>query len=578
MDLSVRFLQAAIRPSALHSIKLVQEIPGSDRWPVRDLFQREVDTDRVSKYILPWLENAEKVKFFSPLTLTLIPLDQGRGSARSIVSSFVRQDVTDSEGRAWRILKNEPYFRFRFPIDGGQECPEGGILEWDSSHTSLVAIDGQHRLSALKRYMSDPSRPGHAEFQKWHIPVVICGIDQLQTREKASVSNLDVVRSMFVYINTQARVPSLARQILLNDESPNYVCCQELLQHSHENDVVDDPAARDSERLPLLFYDWRDLDAGGRVGASPAAIKSITEIASWLEHYVLGADYSEDQYESLDVESGSDALQDAFKRKRMLPESAVDLRAHFRKTVLPGISTLFQNFRPYAEYRESIARLERDWLAKGEPYQHALSQLRFGSHKGKVSEAKAIHSAYEEIVEDLIDLKSAIPHLLALDIGMRGILSSFGDLYWTEDFKGNWLTYSQWFTKYLNQVYDQDWFGSRGSRLRLHITHNAAGLIVNHKIGDATKALGPLVSILVCGEATKSRDRATKESMQEVWDECTERLMVALRAGYRTQHRAELRTRHPELVGRDLTERVRTVANKSTHAHIARLRKALEVF
>ena len=41
--IQVCFIQGTLRPRDLKDISLVSEIPGSDKWPVQQLFQREVD-------------------------------------------------------------------------------------------------------------------------------------------------------------------------------------------------------------------------------------------------------------------------------------------------------------------------------------------------------------------------------------------------------------------------------------------------------------------------------------------------------------------------------------------------------
>src|SRR4051794_38872800 len=71
----VMFLQTAITRDELDDITLIENIPGSEKWDVRDLFQRDVDKVRVQQSIVPWLQDKSTVKFFNPLTLILLPLD-----------------------------------------------------------------------------------------------------------------------------------------------------------------------------------------------------------------------------------------------------------------------------------------------------------------------------------------------------------------------------------------------------------------------------------------------------------------------------------------------------------------------
>ena len=39
----IRFLQSAVTKDELDNITLIEHIPGSERWQIRDLFQRDVD-------------------------------------------------------------------------------------------------------------------------------------------------------------------------------------------------------------------------------------------------------------------------------------------------------------------------------------------------------------------------------------------------------------------------------------------------------------------------------------------------------------------------------------------------------
>src|SRR5262245_43549992 len=77
-DVRICYLQTGLEPSSLSKVTLIGELPGSEKWPVRYLFQREVDRWRVERSIIPYVEDKDKVKFFPPITLTLLPVeDQG---------------------------------------------------------------------------------------------------------------------------------------------------------------------------------------------------------------------------------------------------------------------------------------------------------------------------------------------------------------------------------------------------------------------------------------------------------------------------------------------------------------------
>ena len=63
-NVEVRYLQSVITHEFLSNIKLIEEIDGSDKWNVKDLFQRNVDHDRVENELVPYFKDKSKVKFF----------------------------------------------------------------------------------------------------------------------------------------------------------------------------------------------------------------------------------------------------------------------------------------------------------------------------------------------------------------------------------------------------------------------------------------------------------------------------------------------------------------------------------
>jgi hypothetical protein len=577
MGIRVCFLQAALEAAELAKIQLVSEIPGSDRWPVRDLFQRDVDSQRVESSILPWLQDDTKVKFFNPLTLTLVPVDSSTNRILGEVPTLASSEISDDMGK-WVVLEREGLYRFRYLVSDVGSHREYGLVEWNSRNVRLVAIDGQHRLSALKRYLSDQSGPGFERFMEWNIPVVVSGLDR---DEPVHASILDVVRNMFVYINTQARTPSKSRQILLNDEDVNFVCVQELLQYSHENDSIEEIEDRIPSRVPLLFYDWRGATENGREVPSPASLKSVTEIAEWFKWFIIGEIVDENLVSVFGVDE-SHPLHFAFLNNDLQAKHTELIRERFREWILPGVVYLLENFTPYAQYIASVRKAEINWKSKSDVYRHALSQLRFGSHRGGESVQLQVANAYDEVVHELVDFKHNIPSLLLLDIGMRGIVYAFGELKaWYDAWRGDctfWLEYSKWFTKHLNTSFDQGWFGKQGNTIRRHVTHNAAENIVNHKIGDAHKALGAMVCTIICRNAYAYKDVLSEEShWTEAWETFAEStLLPTLRSGYEKQHAADFRTQHGDWPAKKVKEEAKKNGNKSSHAHLMKLQSMFD--
>ena len=55
------------------------------------------------------------------------------------------------DGDSWSVLESDGYYRFRWQ----PQVANWGVAEWDSDNVKIVAVDGQHRLSALKKYYDE---------------------------------------------------------------------------------------------------------------------------------------------------------------------------------------------------------------------------------------------------------------------------------------------------------------------------------------------------------------------------------------------------------------------------------------
>ena len=172
------YVQAAITPADLGNISLISEIPGSEKWRIRDLFQRDVDNDRITNSLLPYLERPDRIKFFNPLTLTILPMDDDGYTTLKQMPRIVAGKI-DEDDFTWRTLERQGFFRVRW-IEDNQEYAR---IEWNDKRTRLVAIDGQHRLSALKRFQLDEASQGHRDFLSWRIPVVVVSFRAVDNAE-----------------------------------------------------------------------------------------------------------------------------------------------------------------------------------------------------------------------------------------------------------------------------------------------------------------------------------------------------------------------------------------------------------
>lgn len=566
------YLQSALTPAQLDWVSLISDIRGSERWPVRDLFQRDVDNDRISSKddgLLAYLQDSQKTKFFNPLTLTLLPMQENSDLVLTQMPRVYEGSMTE-DGREWKVLERKKYHRLRW-IKGN---PEYAILDWSDLRTKLVAIDGQHRLSALKRFWSDTDASSHQNFTTWRIPVVIVSF-RVDSDRNNPPTVLEVVRSIFIYINTEAKPVNRARRILLSDKSVNAICTQEFVQLSHANDLLT-PKDRNLERLPLLFFDWRGEESERRRVHAPASVKSVEEIHDWFERYILGPDFKGMQETAFGI-NPTMSLYAIFRDERLWHSVSDDLRELVRNELLPALSHLLENFNPYRTYIVALRKLEEKYEneSQSDLARHAFYELRFGSNLAPEAIKPDVETLLIKIADQIEETKKRlIPKPLDQDLGMRGIVCAFGTL--RRSF-GNpdWNEFATWFVNALNSAYENGWFALRAPKrghLR-HVVEDHNETVVNYRLEDADGAFGSYVQLLVASYGQPFPDTWTAD-----WPAAKEllldKLVDTVLRGYKREIRPQIRDKFPD-GGRPLTEAVNAEAEKRSGRQIRRLEQQL---
>lgn len=547
-NVQIRFVQTVIHSDELENLKLISHIPESHKWDVRNLFQRDVDGDRVKNDILPYFHDNRKVKFFNPLTLVLLPHRDDHTICKEI--NYLPLSTEKEDGKDWDAYEHENYYKLKI-LKNDQGKEEFAELSWNELKCYVVAIDGQHRLSALMRWQNQPA----GDLLSWKIPVVILVLSKVDQNEP-SPNLLEVVKKTFVYINTRAERLQEDREILLNDESVNAVCTQELIQFSHQNDCKP-IGERDESIMPLIFYDWRAEVKDNKRVEGPASIKGIKEIHSWFEMYVLDEDGATKQESELHLTDLIPPLEGYGKDKTLTSDDTKTIRKQFRELVMPGILYFLQNFKPYAEYIAECRRIEREYLSGDDTSQFAFTKLRFGTHNASQDLYDEVNARFRDIVEELTDIKHSIfPEILSRDIGMRGIMCAFSKakrfyntiLMERGETALSWLDFATKFTPIFNDIYDEGWFKSFNDidpsmqKLLTHIIYDPAGSIVNYRIDKAENAFGAFLLILALNKERKNNETIIDEdSFESVWGEESNSLRKTVQTGLRKFIRAELR-------------------------------------
>jgi len=536
----IKFVQTAIERRDLADLTLIQDIHSSERWDVRDLFQRDVDDVRVQNKIMPWMKDAEIAKFFNPLTLLALPYDSAaRRTPMTRLRAAEEKRGTDDHG-AYRTYELANHYRL-WTYD---DSPEYSKIEWNDDRVDIVAIDGQHRLSALKRWDKEPGS-ADSDLDSWTIPVVILTIFAQDGSDVDNPELLEIVRRTFVNINSQAITINDSREILLDDSSVNAICTQELIQASHSNDVreIND---RNSDVLPLLFFDWRGEMRGGREVAAPAAVKSTREIRDWMEHFILGEDGDAEQREKLGIDDITPPLDSYGADKTLSHLDAKTLRTLICERLIPGLQVLLQDFRPYRTYIEKMRATEAEYTSTSDLKKHAYYRARFGHSNEADQHRRDVEAQFLDLVDELTDVKDTNFHeLIGRDIGMRAVVYAFAytkgrvdeESANTSDYK----EHAEWFVKIINTIYDDGYFQSwdaLGKRMKQHLNHivyDDAGNIINYKFKDVTTGFGPLLAAIVITRSNLSDDQKA-----ECWDDLQAKLKSPLRRGFKKAHKKDV--------------------------------------
>ncbi len=226
-----------------------------DLLPVREMFevgdlnfdellQRDLDDHRVAKDIIPYLlKNSPFVRFFPPILAVVVPIANKRvvdyyPAPRQTVRPHPQdprfEEVTDTYGGCIELVRARQHGSF-----SGQ-----AELKFNPDQAKLVIIDGQHRamaMLAIRRQKSgdwgdkgrdykhfyeelaaDLKNPQLAtQLDNIEMPVCICFFPSLVERDgvKPSHTTVQCCRRLFLDVNKNAKRPTKARQLLLDDSN-----------------------------------------------------------------------------------------------------------------------------------------------------------------------------------------------------------------------------------------------------------------------------------------------------------------------------------------------------------------------
>jgi len=321
---------------AAQNLKLVSDFPGAERlrWRLEELYQRDVDWPRVERQILPYLRSDEHPQFFNSLTVALLPIMGNEVLERFDGDGWAPPGAADSSLTPHTLSVGGISFSYYSAWNNlADPSARLGQVRWNPDEIFSVAIDGQHRLAAIKKLVetgADIDRLNRTD-----IPVIVIVLDPRVGFRGPNSRLVDLLRRLFTDLNKHAVKVDRTRQILLDDVDPHSLCVRTLV----ESIVSDGSEAleRTPPQLPLSIVDWHTGEAKVDKGPYLTTILGL----DWAVTKLLGAKPIRDYMDYREVSRQLDAF-----------ERSIGVQLTDAKTRLQDLRQY--NFRPFAYRNDEV--------------------------------------------------------------------------------------------------------------------------------------------------------------------------------------------------------------------------------
>lgn len=270
-------------------LRLAADFPGSDdvKWKLDEIEQREVDWLGAERRIVPYLRATTQPQFFNALTIALLPAGYSLADTQQAFAAQRnwRPPALTQADRFPKVLTVGPITCGYWADwdDFSHAEAKTGQLRWNTEEVFAVALDGQHRLAAIQQFLANPG-VSDDQLRATSMPVIFVALDRRFGYEAAvSKALVDVLRVIFIDLNKHAKIPTRARQILLDDKDPTSVCVRALVGETVTGDTTDLEAT--PARLPLALVDWHTEQAKFDEGPYVTTVLTL----DWAITALLGA-------------------------------------------------------------------------------------------------------------------------------------------------------------------------------------------------------------------------------------------------------------------------------------------------
>ena len=225
-------------------------------YTLTELFQREINGDRVQHEIVDgFLRAPDKIKFFNSLTIVLLPKDKN-GKILELFPNTTDdklkfEDDAFDRSFARDTIKHSLFGGVQFSVAKSADIAR---LRWDTKRIDAVAVDGQHRLKALKLWMQSRNNEVTEVERPTRISVLFLLLHQSAGFSSTSSTNSikTIAREIFTDLNKNAKEVDLATQIILDDRNLESCCVRSL--------ITPRTGQSSDKQLPLSLLRWREAN------------------------------------------------------------------------------------------------------------------------------------------------------------------------------------------------------------------------------------------------------------------------------------------------------------------------------
>lgn len=226
-DVPIHYFATTLSILNLHDdIKLMEEIVGIEKWGFEALFQRVIKRERVNQMTRGYLEVKDKFKFFPPVTIALLPCVNDLPQRDYNKQTFEFEKI-DKGGYVCKLDGLEIYLPFA-KDKNFQNFGTPTQIKWDRQKFAALAIDGQHRISALRDFTPRSSQLASTR----DVPATILIFD---TKLPQGRDLIQATREIFIDINKNAKTVDASRLILLDDRNFYNGLTRKLITRAYED-------------------------------------------------------------------------------------------------------------------------------------------------------------------------------------------------------------------------------------------------------------------------------------------------------------------------------------------------------